>query len=112
MKYILLNYGNEAGWPKLTKTGQEQWLGAYKAYVEVMAETGVLAGSYALQPTSGATTVRVADGRTQVLDGPYSDSKEQSRAASNCGHAGVKASMSTNFEILLGCNAIEGLLHG
>ncbi len=77
MKYILLNYVNEAGWPKLTKTGQEQWLGAYKAYVEVMAKTGVLVGSNALQPTSGATTVRVADGRTQVLDGPYSDSKEQ-----------------------------------
>ncbi len=30
-----------------------------------------------LQPSSAATTVRVANGKSQVLDGPYADSKEQ-----------------------------------
>jgi hypothetical protein len=30
-----------------------------------------------LQPRSSATTVRIANGKTQVLDGPYVDSKEQ-----------------------------------
>jgi hypothetical protein len=30
-----------------------------------------------LQPISAATTVRVTNGKTQVLDGPYADSKEQ-----------------------------------
>jgi hypothetical protein len=30
-----------------------------------------------LQPSSSATTVRIANGKTQVLDGPYVDSKEQ-----------------------------------
>jgi hypothetical protein len=34
-------------------------------------------GSNGLKPTSAATTVRVANGKTQVLDGPYADSKEQ-----------------------------------
>jgi len=37
----------------------------------------VLKGSGGLMPTSAATTVRVVDGKTQVLDGPYADSKEQ-----------------------------------
>lgn len=77
MKYILMDYVNESGWPKLTRTEKEHWLGAYIAYVEAMTNAGVLRGSAGLQPTSSATTVRVANGKTQVLDGPYADSKEQ-----------------------------------
>ena len=37
----------------------------------------VCVGSNRLQPSSAATTVRVANGKSQVLDGPYADSKEQ-----------------------------------
>ena len=77
MKYMLMDYVNEAGWPQLTKAEQEHWLGAYIAYMEAMTKAGVLRSSNGLQPTSAATTVRVANGKTQVLDGPYADSKEQ-----------------------------------
>jgi hypothetical protein len=77
MKYILMDYVGEAGWPQLTKAEQEHWLGAYIAYTEAMAKAGVLKNSTGLQPTSTATTVRTANGKTQVLDGPYADSKEQ-----------------------------------
>ena len=47
------------------------------AYTEALTKAGVLAGSDRLQPTSAATTVRLVDGKPQVLDGPYIDSKEQ-----------------------------------
>jgi len=77
MKYILLDYVGEAGWPQLTKDEQEHWLGAYRAYMEAMAKAGVLKDSKGLEPTSAATTVRVTNGKTQVLDGPYAESKEQ-----------------------------------
>src|SRR5207253_2557581 len=77
MKYILMDYVQEAGGPKLTKAEKEHWLGAYVAYTEAMTMAGVLRNSTGLQPTSAATTVRVANGKTQVLDGPYTDSKEQ-----------------------------------
>jgi hypothetical protein len=77
MKYILMDYVNEAGWPKLTTAEKEHWLGAYIAYTEAMTKAGVLRDNTGLQPTSSATTVRVANGKTQVLDGPYADSKEQ-----------------------------------
>ena len=77
MKYILMDYVNEAGWPLLTRDEKEHWLGAYRAYMEAMTKAGVLKDSKGLQPTSLATTVRVANGKTQVLDGPYADSKEQ-----------------------------------
>jgi hypothetical protein len=77
MKYILMAYVEEAMWPKMTKAEQEQGMAAYMAYSEALSKAGVLAGSNRLQPTSTATTVRVANGKSQVLDGPYVDSKEQ-----------------------------------
>src|SRR5262245_8307784 len=77
MQYILMDYVGEAGWPMLTREEQEHWLGAYKAYMETMTKAGVLRSSSGLQPSSSATTVRTLDGKTQVLDGPYADTKEQ-----------------------------------
>jgi hypothetical protein len=77
VRYILLDYVNESGWPALTKAEQEQWLGAYRAYMEAMTNAGVLKSSGGLQWTSSATTVRTRNDKTQVLDGPYADTKEQ-----------------------------------
>jgi len=77
MQYILMDYVVEAGWPQLTRGEQIRWLGAYKAYMEAMTKAGVLRSSNGLHPSSAATTVRVDDGKAQVLDGPYADSKEQ-----------------------------------
>ena len=42
-----------------------------------MKKAGVLVGGERLKPVSTATTVRVVDGKTNVLDGPYADTKEQ-----------------------------------
>jgi len=77
MKYLLMDYVQEAGWTGLTKAEQERWLGAYIAFKDAMTKAGVLKSSHGLQPSSTGTTVRVRDGKPQVLDGPYADSKEQ-----------------------------------
>jgi len=77
MQYLLLLYAEEAGWQKLTPEQQKQGVAAYGAYTEALKKAGVWAGSNRLQPIATATTVRVADGKSQVLDGPYTDSKEQ-----------------------------------
>lgn len=77
MQYILLLYAPEDGWSKMTKTEQDQAMAAYGAYTEALKKAGALLGSNRLQPTSNATTVRVTNGKSQVLDGPYADSKEQ-----------------------------------
>ena len=77
MEYLLLLYSEEAGWSKLTQAEQEQGMAAYQAYTEALTKAGVLRGKNRLQPISSATTVRVVDGKSQVLDGPYVDSKEQ-----------------------------------
>jgi hypothetical protein len=77
MQYLLMDYVQEEGWTQLTKDEQEHWLGAYRAYMEAMMQTGVLKSSNGLHSRSTATTVRVVNGKTQVLDGPYADTKEQ-----------------------------------
>jgi hypothetical protein len=77
MQYLLLLHANEAGWENMPAEQQQQGMKAYMAYGEVLSKAGALKGSNRLRPVSSATTVRVVDGKTQVLDGPYADSKEQ-----------------------------------
>jgi hypothetical protein len=77
MKYMLLLYTSEQAFQALTKEQTEQGLAAYRAYTEALTKAGVLAGSNRLRPVNTASTVRVANGKTQVLDGPYVETKEQ-----------------------------------
>jgi len=77
MKYLLLIYGDEAGMLNASKEANGQMLAAYRAYSEAMTKAGAFVGGHRLQPSSAATTVRVANGKTNVLDGPYAETKEQ-----------------------------------
>ena len=78
MQYLLMLYADESGWTKLSKGEQEQGMAAYMAYTEALKQAGVWKGSNRLQPIATATTVpNGANGKAQVLDGPFADSKEQ-----------------------------------
>ena len=78
MKYMLLIYVDEAKGAQVAKeVGVAQMSAPYIAYAEALQKAGVIRGGDRLQPTSTATTVKVADGKTQVLNGPYVETKEQ-----------------------------------
>lgn len=77
MQYLLLIYGSEAGMLAATKEQSSQMHAAYGAYTEAMKKAGVIVGGERLKPTSTATSVRVAKGKTEVLNGPYAETKEQ-----------------------------------
>jgi hypothetical protein len=77
MQYLLMLYSDEAGWSHMTEAQQQQGMAAYMAYTEALKKAGAWKGSNRLQPIASATTVRIKDGKQQVLDGPYADSKEQ-----------------------------------
>jgi hypothetical protein len=77
MKYMLLIYRNEAGMLSASQDAVGQMIAAYGAYTEAMKKAGVHVDSNRLRPTASGTTVRVADGKTEVLDGPYAETKEQ-----------------------------------
>ncbi len=77
MQYMLLIFGNEAGMQAASKAEAGQMMAAYGAYTEAMKKAGIMVGGDRLQPSAAATTVRVADGKTKVLNGPYAETKEQ-----------------------------------
>jgi hypothetical protein len=77
MQFLLMAYVQEGAWPTMTKEQQEQGLAAYKSFTDAMKKAGAFVSSNRLGMSSTATTVRVAEGKAQVLDGPFADSKEQ-----------------------------------
>jgi hypothetical protein len=77
MKYLLLVYADESALQGLSKEEVAKMEAPYAAYAEAARKAGVLVGGERLRPTSDATTVRVADGKSQVLNGPYAETKEQ-----------------------------------
>ena len=77
MKYMLLIYSNEKQLAARSQADSEKLLGAYGAYAQAMQKAGVMAGGDRLKPTDSSTTVKVANGKTQVLNGPYAESREQ-----------------------------------
>lgn len=77
MQYMLLIYGNESAMQSRSQEEMGQMMGAYRAYTEAMQQAGVFKQGAPLQPTATGTTVRTTDGKTQVLNGPYAETKEQ-----------------------------------
>lgn len=77
MQYLLSVYTDESAWTRMTPAEQQQGIAAYMAYTQALTNAGIFKGSNRLQPVANSTTVRVVNGKTQVLDGPYADSKEQ-----------------------------------
>ena len=80
MKYMLLIYGNEAAMQaarQAERPNTNQMMAAYGAYTEALKKAGILLGGDALDNSANATTVRVANGKSQVLNGPYAETKEQ-----------------------------------
>ena len=73
MRYMMLIHHDEAA---LAKAPQKELWADYAAFNEAMTKAGFATGER-LQPSSAATTIRVDDGKADILDGPYADTKEQ-----------------------------------
>ena len=77
MRYMLLIYNDEAAMANAPRDKTEQTLAAYGAYTEALKKSGAYLAGERLRPTQAATSIRMANGKTNVLDGPYADTKEQ-----------------------------------
>lgn len=76
MHYMLLIYGEESMWAKLSPDQLSAEMGAYMAYTQDLAKAGILISGDELQPVASAKTVSVADGKQKVVDGPFAETKE------------------------------------
>ncbi len=77
MQYMLLIYANEGGWNQMTEAQQQEGIAAFEAYSEALRKANALVDANRLHDTPDATTVTVVNGRTQVTDGPFADTREQ-----------------------------------
>jgi hypothetical protein len=75
-------YGILIHWPEEQQpawgTPEHQALAqAYATFTDEIGKTGIMTISEGMQPTSTATTVRVRDGKTLTIDGPFAETREQ-----------------------------------
>jgi len=73
MKYVLLIYEDDA--ERVAR--MDERMPTCAAYAQAMQKAGIYVDGNRLRAASAAATVRVVDGRTHVVDGPYAEVKEQ-----------------------------------
>jgi hypothetical protein len=73
MKYALLVHQSQEYFDRRDNATS---LAAGKAYGEALHAAGVLVGGAGLESPQAATTVLVRNGKRQVQDGPYAETKE------------------------------------
>jgi hypothetical protein len=75
MRYMMLINHDEAA---IAAAPQKELWAEYGAFNQALSKAGAgMASGERLQPSSTATTVRVDEGKAEVLDGPYAETKEQ-----------------------------------
>lgn len=77
MRYMLLINNDEAALANTPIEKAQQISAAYGAYTEALKKSGAWLAGERLRPTQATTSVRISDGKTNVIDGPYADTKEQ-----------------------------------
>jgi len=75
MRYMMLIHHDDEA---LANAPKQQLWSEYAAFNEALAKAGAgFSAGERLDSSAAATTIRVRNGNTNVLDGPYADTKEQ-----------------------------------
>jgi hypothetical protein len=75
MRYMLLIYTNENA--QQTPEQNQQIMEGHRQAMEDATRKGLLRGAEPLFNTASATTLRIANGKTVLTDGPFAETKEQ-----------------------------------
>lgn len=77
MQYMMLIYSSEAASPKPGSDEFGALIQNYQGFTEEVRNNKALVSGDALQPVTTATTVSVRNGKTETMDGPFAETKEQ-----------------------------------
>jgi hypothetical protein len=77
MHYLLLIYENEKVTQSLTQAELGTMMADYNAFTQAVKASGQLVNGNRLHDVAKATTVRIRDGKTQITDGPFAETREQ-----------------------------------
>jgi hypothetical protein len=76
MRYLAMIYLGEDAASADGNAERDATMEQYRAFATRAREAGVMRDGDELAPTRDATTVRVRDGQTLLVDGPYAEVKE------------------------------------
>jgi len=76
MQYLCLIYSAESAGPKPGTPEFGALLQSYQAFTDDVKNAGKLVAGDALQPVSTATTITTENGKVEVTDGPFAETKE------------------------------------
>jgi hypothetical protein len=77
MQYLLMIHVDEAGMAQARQEDAQAVMAAYGGYTQAMREANVWRGGERLHPAASGAVVRLRDGKTSVVNGPYAESREQ-----------------------------------
>ena len=77
MQYALLIYETPEDFAKRQQSLDSEYFGAWRAYYKAVVESGAYVGGEPLRAPDTGTTVRLRQGKRQIQDGPYANTKEQ-----------------------------------
>ena len=77
MQYMLLIHMDESAMPNITPEMAFEMNSAYMAYNDALQKANAWVTGERLKPSPNSTVVKVRDDKTEVLDGPFADTKEQ-----------------------------------
>ena len=77
MKYLVLIYAAEGTDPQPGTPEFDTMIEGYGAASACYVKEGAMLGGAALQPIAMSTTLRIRDGKTETMDGPFAETKEQ-----------------------------------
>jgi hypothetical protein len=77
MKYVCLGYIEKGKWEAMPQAQRQAMMEECFAYDDVLRKGGHFLGGEALQGARSAVTLRWANGKVSVTDGPYAETKEQ-----------------------------------
>ncbi|MCO7227495.1 YciI family protein [Pleionea sp. CnH1-48] len=76
MQYMFLIYSEEAKDPMPGTDAFNKMMAGFEQLGAELAESKRLIAGEALNPVSTASTLRIRDGKTEVTDGPFAETKE------------------------------------
>ncbi len=77
MQYLALIYAEDGAGPNPGDPDFDAYLQGYMSATKTYQDAGIMLGGEALQPSDTATSVRVRDGKTETMDGPFAETKER-----------------------------------
>ncbi len=76
MKYMLLIYTDPHSEPEYGTPASMQVMAGYQKATQTYMADGALRASDALEKPHTATSIKVRNGKTEIMDGPFAETKE------------------------------------